>query len=168
MLSMLFFFVSCVLHSALLIKTDGFVAGTLIKTTPTTYVPIEQLAINDTLVASQNNQHCPIVRATKKTADHYVKINAIQKNNTFVIEPTINGRAVTQSPEGNKPSISITPISEPLPENTGYAIGDPISSDSHGCGGTDAHTQEHSAHSPLTTDLYDSVHNNEGSDSYHN
>src|SRR5580700_6000645 len=74
MLSMLFFFVSCVLHSALLIKTDGFVAGTLIKTTPTTYVPIEQLAINDTLVASQNNQHCPIVRATKKTADHYVKI----------------------------------------------------------------------------------------------
>src|SRR5580700_788397 len=162
------FLMYCLLLYNTCMYADGFVAGTLIKISPTTYVPIEQVTINDTLVASQNNQHCPIVRATKKTVDHYVKINAIQKNNTFVIEPTINGRAVTQSPEGNKPSISITPISEPLPENTGYAIGDPISSDSHGCGGTDAHTQEHSAHSPLTTDLYDSVHNNEGSDSYHN
>src|SRR5580700_11067746 len=135
MKSIVFFLVSCLLYSAL-IQTDGFVAGTLIKTTPTTYVPIEQLAINDTLVASQNNQHCPIVRATKKTADHYVKINAIQKNNTFVIEPTINGRTLTQSPDCNKPTISITPISEPLPENTGYAIGDPISSDSRRCGDT--------------------------------
>src|SRR5580700_12192405 len=68
------FFMYCLLLYNTFMYADGFVAGTLIKISPATYVPIEQVTINDTLVASQNNQHCPIVRVIRKTIDHSVKI----------------------------------------------------------------------------------------------